>query len=74
MGCVTTIFVIAEIGCDTVELQYSATLTGEPYLYFELKQVAKLTLAGFSPVEIRARIKDENLFQSQPQIKALRNY
>jgi len=47
-----------------VEPQYFANLTGEPYLYFELKQVAKLTLAGLSPVEIRAKIKDENLFQS----------
>ena len=47
-----------------MEPQYFANLTGEPYLYFELKQVAKLTLAGLSPVEIRAKIKDENLFQS----------
>ncbi len=47
-----------------MEPQYLANLTGEPYLYFELKQVAKLTLAGLSPVEIRAKIKDDNLFQS----------
>ena len=47
-----------------MEPQYLANLTGEPYLYFELKQVAKLTLEGFSPVEIRSKIKDENLFQS----------
>ena len=47
-----------------MEQQYLANLTGEPYLYFELKQVAKLTLAGLLPVEIRAKIKDENLFQS----------
>jgi len=60
----TTILVKAEIGSDAVEPQYLANLTGEPYLYFELKQVAKLTLAGLSPVEIRAKIKDDNLFQS----------
>ena len=47
-----------------MEPQYLANLTGEPYLYFELKQVAKLILAGLSPVEIRAKIKDDNLFQS----------
>lgn len=46
-----------------MEPKYFANLTGEPYLYFELKQVATLTLAGLSPVEIRAKIKDENLFQ-----------
>ena len=59
-----TLLVKAEIGSDAVEPQYFANLTGEPYLYFELKQVAKLTLAGLSPTEIRAKIKEENLFQS----------
>ena len=58
-----TIAYIAEIGSDTVEQQYFSNLTREPYFYYELKQVAKLTLAGFSPVEIRTKIKDENLFQ-----------
>lgn len=47
-----------------MELQYSSNLAGVLFLYYELKQVAKLTLAGLSPVEIRAKIKDENLFQS----------
>jgi molybdenum cofactor biosynthesis enzyme MoaA len=47
-----------------VESQYIANLTGEPFLYFELKQIAKLTLAGLSSVEIRAKTKDETLFQS----------
>ena len=58
-----TITYIAEIGSDTVEQQYSSNLAGALYLYFELKQVAKLTLAGLSRVEIRAKIKEENLFQ-----------
>lgn len=44
--------------------QYFCNLTGAPYLYFELKQVAKLILVGLSSVEIRAKIKGENLFQS----------
>lgn len=47
-----------------MEQEYYANLTGEPYLYFELKQVAKLTLGGLSAIEIRTKIKDENLFQS----------
>lgn len=47
-----------------MEPKYFANLTGEPFLYYELKQVAKLTLAGLAPVEIRVKIKDENLFQS----------
>jgi molybdenum cofactor biosynthesis enzyme MoaA len=59
----TTILVRPEIGGDTVEQQYFSNLTREPYFYYELKQVAKLTLAGLSPVEIRTKIKDENLFQ-----------
>ncbi|MDR3585642.1 MAG: DUF1819 family protein [Desulfosporosinus sp.] len=46
-----------------MEQQYLSNLTREPYFYYELKQVAKLTLAGFSSVEIRTKIKDENLFQ-----------
>ena len=59
-----TITYIAEIGSDTVEPKYFANLTGEPYLYYELKQVAKLTLEGLSPIEIRTKIKEDNLFQS----------
>lgn len=59
-----TIAYIAKIGSDTVEPKYFGNLTGEPYLYYELKQVARLTLAGFSPIEIRTKIKDDNLFQS----------
>ncbi len=42
---------------------YYANLTGEPFLYSELKQVAKLALAGLSIPEIRIKIQTENLFQ-----------
>ncbi len=43
--------------------EYSANLTGEPFLYYELKQVAKLRLEGLNEKEIRAKINAENLFQ-----------
>lgn len=46
-----------------MQKEYSANLTGEPYLYFELKQVAKLKLMGLSNKEIRQKIAEENLFQ-----------
>jgi len=46
-----------------VEQEYSANLTGEPFLYFELKQVAGLILAGLSTAEIRTKVFTENLFQ-----------
>lgn len=46
-----------------MEQQYSASLTGEPFLYFELKQVARLKLLGLTNEEIRKRISGENLFQ-----------
>ncbi|MFZ3131337.1 MAG: DUF1819 family protein [Desulfosporosinus sp.] len=46
-----------------MEPQYSSNLASTLYLYFELKQVAKLTMAGLSPKEIRVKIKEENLFQ-----------
>ena len=44
-------------------LDYSASLTGEPYLYFEMKQVAKLRLEGLDEKEIREKVNNENLFQ-----------
>lgn len=42
---------------------YSSTLTGAPFLLFELKQAAKLKEEGFSDSEIRNRIKEQDLFQ-----------
>lgn len=42
---------------------YSSTMTGEPFLYFEFKQVAKLKMLGLSDKEIRDKVKAENLFQ-----------
>ncbi|MBG9596521.1 hypothetical protein ABE17_06350 [Bacillus mycoides] len=48
----------------TIEsMEYSSSLNGAAFLLFELKQVAKLKLEGFSDKEIRDRVKAENLFQ-----------
>lgn len=46
-----------------MEQQYSSNLAGALYMYFELKQVAKLTLDGLSSLEITEKVRDENLFQ-----------
>lgn len=46
-------------------LTYSAVLTGEPFLYFEIKQVAKLKSEGLSEEEIKQKVAKENLFQYQ---------
>jgi len=46
-----------------VEQQYSSNLAGALYMYFELKQVANLTLDGLSSLEITAKVRNENLFQ-----------
>lgn len=42
---------------------YGASLTGEPFLLFECKQVARLKVAGMGDKEIMAEIKNKNLFQ-----------
>ena len=43
--------------------KYSAKLTGESFLLYEFKIVAKLKKEGFSDKEIRKRVLEENLFQ-----------
>lgn len=45
--------------------EYSAKLTGESFLLYEFKIVAKLKKDGFSDRDIRKMILDENLFQYQ---------
>jgi hypothetical protein len=45
------------------ELEYSAKLTGESFLMYEFKIVAKLKKEGFSDKDIRKMILEENLFQ-----------
>ncbi|MDN4076363.1 DUF1819 family protein [Paenibacillus polymyxa] len=47
------------------ELEYSATLTGASFMFYEFKQVISLRLSGFSEQEIRKKVLSENLFQYQ---------
>lgn len=42
---------------------YGASLTGEPFLLFECRQVARLKLAGLSDKELIQELKDKNVFQ-----------
>lgn len=44
-------------------MDYSAKLTGESFLLYELKVVSKLKKEGFSDKEIRKKVLEENLFQ-----------
>lgn len=43
--------------------EYSAKLTGESFLLFEFKIIAKLKKDGFSDKDIRKKVLEENLFQ-----------
>ncbi len=45
------------------EIKYSAVLTGEPFLFYESRQVARLKLSGRNRQQIREEIKSQNLFQ-----------
>lgn len=45
------------------ELEYSAKLTGESFLMYEFKIIAKLKKDGYSDKEIRRMVLEENLFQ-----------
>ena len=45
------------------ELEYSATLTGASFMYYEFKQVVSLKTQGLGDLEIRERVITENLFQ-----------
>lgn len=43
--------------------EYSSSLNGASFLLYELKQVVKLKLLGYSDPEVRKKVKEENLFQ-----------
>ena len=43
--------------------EYSAIMTGEPFLHFELRTVAQMRMRGLSNNEIREVVKAENSFQ-----------
>jgi len=45
------------------ELKYSSGLNGATFLMFELKQVVKLKLVGYSDQEIRRIAVEDNIFQ-----------
>jgi len=45
------------------EIKYSAALTGESFLFYESRQVARLKLSGRNRQQIREEIKSQNLFQ-----------
>ncbi|MGG1534811.1 MULTISPECIES: DUF1819 family protein [Brevibacillus] len=47
------------------ELDYSATLTGASFMFYEFKQVVSLKDQGMEDSEIRERVLTENLFQYQ---------
>ena len=45
------------------ELKYSSNLNGAAFLLFELKQIIKLKLEGYSDKEIRRIAQEDNIFQ-----------
>ncbi|MDN4095593.1 DUF1819 family protein [Brevibacillus agri] len=47
------------------ELEYSATLTGASFMFYEFKQVISLKVQGLEDSEIRERVLSENIFQYQ---------
>jgi len=49
----------------STELEYSATLTGASFLFYEFKQVISLKVKGLDEQEIRKKVLSENLFQYQ---------
>ena len=44
---------------------YNASLTREPFLFYEMRTTARLMDEGLSGEEVIAKIADENLFQYQ---------
>jgi hypothetical protein len=46
-----------------IPTEYSAIMTGEPFLHFELRTVAQMRMRGLSNNEIREVVKAENSFQ-----------
>lgn len=54
------------------ELDYTATLTSDSFLYYELKQVLKLKKHGLTDDEIRKTILENNMFQYKSKKSAYR--
>lgn len=47
----------------TMELEYSSVLTGAGFMFYEVKEVAKLKQQGLNDQEIRKKVLNENIFQ-----------
>lgn len=47
----------------TMDTVYSSVLTGAGFMFYEVKQVAKLKQQGLSNKEIRYQVVEENIFQ-----------
>jgi len=47
----------------TIELEYSSVLTGAGFMLYEVKQIALLKEQGFSDIEIKQKVLEENVFQ-----------
>lgn len=54
------------------EFEYTATLTSDAFLYYELKQVLKLKAQGFSDAQIRETVIEDNIFQYKSKKSASR--
>lgn len=54
------------------ELDYTATLTSDAFLYYELKQIVKLKKQGLSDADIRKKVLEENIFQYKSKKSASR--
>lgn len=48
-----------------IELEYSVTITGASFLFYELKQVVGLKVQGLNESEIKEKVNTDNLFQYQ---------
>ena len=54
------------------EFEYTATLTSDAFLYYELKQVLKLKTQGLSDAQIRETVIEDNIFQYKSKKSASR--
>jgi hypothetical protein len=57
----------------TTELEYSTSLSGASFLFYELKQVIGLKEQGLSDKEIREKVLKENLFQYKVPLSTKRS-
>lgn len=53
---------------------YSANLTGAWFLFYEIKQIAKLIEAGLPVGDIKKKVLEENLFQHKSKSSIIRAY